>query len=143
MQNTPNLFIEFIGDIADAVHRAENDEFVLECVGILGNLTLPDLDYTRLLKEFEMVAWMKTRLLPHTGEDDLILEIVVFIGTCASDESAAIYLCKSDILPSLIELLKAKQEDDEIVLQVVYVFYQLCSHSASRQYVKVIYENTN
>ena len=77
---TKTLFIEFIGDIADAVHRAENDEFVLECVGILGNLTLPDLDYTRLLKEFEMVEWMKTRLLPHTGEDDLILEIVVFIG---------------------------------------------------------------
>ena len=136
---TKTLFIEFIGDIADAVHRAENDEFVLECVGILGNLTLPDLDYTRLLKEFEMVSWMKTRLLPHTGEDDLILEIVVFIGTCASDEAAAIYLCKSDILPSLIELLKAKQEDDEIVLQVVYVFYQLCGHAASRQHVKVLY----
>ena len=34
---TKTLFIEFIGDIADAVHRAENDEFVLECVGILGN----------------------------------------------------------------------------------------------------------
>lgn len=77
---TKTLFIEFIGDIADAVHRAENEEFVLECVGILGNLTLPDLDYTRLLKEFEMVEWMKTRLQPHTGEDDLILEIVVFIG---------------------------------------------------------------
>ena len=115
---TKNLFIEFIGDIADAVHRAENDEFVLECVGILGNLTLPDLDFTRLLKEFEMVNWMRGRLLPNSGEDDLILEIVVFIGTCASDEAAASYLCKSDILPSLIDLLKAKQEDDEIVLQV-------------------------
>ena len=115
---TKNLFIEFIGDIADAVHRAENDEFVLECVGILGNLTLPDLDFTRLLKEFEMVDWMRGRLLPNSGEDDLILEIVVFIGTCASDEAAATYLCKSDILPSLIDLLKAKQEDDEIVLQV-------------------------
>ena len=115
---TKTLFIEFIGDIADAVHRAENDEFVLECVGILGNLTLPDLDFTRLLKEFEMVNWMRGRLMPNSGEDDLILEIVVFIGTCASDESAAIYLCKSDLLPSLIDLLKAKQEDDEIVLQV-------------------------
>merc|ERR1719266_2495717 len=132
---TKTLFIEFIGDIADAVHRAENDEFVLECVGILGNLTLPDLDYTRLLKEFELVAWMRG-LLPHTGEDDLILEIVVFLGTCASDEAAASYLCKSDILPSLIDLLKAKQEDDEIVLQVVYVFYQLCSHANSREYVR-------
>ena len=44
---TKKLFIEFIGDVADAVHRAENDEFVLECVGILGNLTLPDLDYSK------------------------------------------------------------------------------------------------
>ena len=97
---------------------------------------------------------MKGRLLPQTGEDDLILEIVVFIGTCATDSSAAMYLCQSDILPSLIDLLKAKQEDDEIVLQVrqnslirlcypdrlfvqvIYVFYQLCSHSASRQYVQ-------
>ena len=61
---------------------------------------------------------MRGRLLPNSGEDDLILEIVVFIGTCASDEAAAAYLCKSDILPSLIDLLKAKQEDDEIVLQV-------------------------
>ena len=61
---------------------------------------------------------MKGRLLPQTGEDDLILEIVVFIGTCATDSSAAIYLCQSGVLPSLIDLLKAKQEDDEIVLQV-------------------------
>merc|ERR1711892_1568716 len=91
---TKTLFIEFIGDIADAVHRAENDEFVLECVGILGNLTLPDLDFTRLLKEFEMVNWMRGRLMPNSGEDD------------------------------------------EIVLQVVYVFYQLCSHTTSRQYVR-------
>ena len=72
----------------------------------------------RLLKEFELIDWMKGRLLPQTGEDDLILEIVVFIGTCATDSSAAMYLCQSDILPSLIDLLKAKQEDDEIVLQV-------------------------
>jgi len=72
---TKTLFIEFIGDIADAVHRAENDEFILECVGILGNLTLPDLDFTRLLKEFELIDWMKGRLLPQTGEDDLIWKL--------------------------------------------------------------------
>ena len=133
---TKTLFIEFIGDIADAVYRTENDEFVLECVGILGNLNLPDLDFTRLLKEFEMVNWMRGRLLPHSGEDYLTLEIVVFIGTCASDESAAVYLCKSGMLPSLIDLLKATQDDDEIVLQVVYVFYHLCRHMTGRQYVR-------
>ena len=132
---TKNLFIEFIGDLADAVHRAENEEFVLECIGILGNLTLPDLDFTRILKEFELIDWMKDRIVPNSGEDDLILEIVVFIGTCASDESAALFLCKSEVLPSLIQLLKDKQEDDEIVLQVIYLFHQLCTHKESRLYI--------
>ena len=132
---TKNLFIEFIGDIADAVHRADNEEFVLECVGILGNLTLPDLDFTRILKEFEMIYWMRERIVPNSGEDDLILEIVVFIGTCATDSAAASFLCKCDILPSLIDLLKAKQEDDEIVLQVIYVFHQLCSHKETKKFV--------
>ena len=64
--------------------------------------------------------------------DDLLLEVVVFLGTCAVDSVAAQTLCKAGILDALIDLLKAKQEDDEIVLQVVYVFHQLCLHEESR-----------
>ena len=30
------LCVHCTGDLADAVHRAENEEFVLECIGILG-----------------------------------------------------------------------------------------------------------
>ena len=60
---------------------------------------------------------------------------MVFIGTCATDSYAAQYICKSNTLECLIDLLKAKQEDDEIVLQVVYVFHQLCVHEETRKYV--------
>ena len=152
---TKNLFIEFIGDIADAVQRADSEEFVVECVGILGNLTIPDLDFERLLKEYDLLPWMKKKLkqgnpltagrnrLPSDeddnpdgmSEDDLILEVVVFLGTCVADSFAAQYICKSNTLESLIDLLKAKQEDDEIVLQVVYVFHQLCVHEETRKFV--------
>ena len=59
---TKNLFIEFIGDIADAVQRADSADFVVECVGILGNLTIPDLDFDRLLEEYNMIPWIKERL---------------------------------------------------------------------------------
>lgn len=38
--------------------------------------------------------------------DDLVLEIVIFLGTAAFDEDCARLLCKADILLSLIELLK-------------------------------------
>ncbi len=138
---TKTLFVEFIGDVADAVQRADLDEFRVECLGILGNLTIPDLDYERVLKEYELVPWMLERLRPPSGgsggrgDDDLVLEVVVLLGTCASDASAAMLICKSGLLSAMIELLKAKQEDDEMVLQVVYVFHLLCSHDSTRGYI--------
>lgn len=68
-------------------------------------------------------------------KDDLVLETVVFLGTCACDESCAMLLCKADIMLSLIELLKAKQEDDEIVLQIVFVFQQVLRNESTRGYM--------
>ena len=92
-----------------------------------------------------MIPWIKERLKHvlvrqsaalggglELQMDDLLLEVVVFLGTCAVDSVAAQTLCKAGILDGLIDLLKAKQEDDEIVLQVVYVFHQLCLHEESR-----------
>ena len=61
--------------------------------------------------------------------------ILSFSGTCAVDSVAAQKICNAGILDALIDLLKAKQEDDEIVLQVVYVFHQLCLHEDSRAFI--------
>lgn len=36
---------------------------------------------------------------------------------------------------SLIELLKAKQEDDEMVLQIVFVFQQILRNESNRDYM--------
>ena len=46
------------------MQRADSEEFVVECVGILGNLTFSDLDFERLLKEYDLVSmtsFMKSR----------------------------------------------------------------------------------
>lgn len=79
---------------------------------------------------------MKKKLSPpFNAEDDLVLEIVVFLGTCITDATAAHFVCKTGLLDSLIDLLKAKQEDDEMVLQVVFVFHQLCLHNDVRKFI--------
>ena len=44
-------------------------------------------------------------------------------------------LCKADVILSLIELLKAKQEDDEMVLQIVFVFQQILRNESTRDYM--------
>ena len=58
------LFQEFVGDLCEVVSGGESDEFVLECVGVLGNLSLPDLDYCQFLTKHNLIDWIKDSLQP-------------------------------------------------------------------------------
>ena len=73
-------------DLLNMFQRADSEEFRVECLGVLGNLTIPELDFERMLSEYDLIPWMKDRIAEATngrlagglGElDDLILEIVV------------------------------------------------------------------
>lgn len=129
------LFVEFVGDLAKVLTQCSDKEFLLECLGVIANLTLPDLDYSQVLQQFRLIPWLRSHLVPGKSEDDLVLEVVMLLGTVAADENCASVLCKADLLLSLIELLKAKQEDDEMVLQIVFVFYQMARHNLTREYL--------
>ncbi|XP_053980137.1 kinesin-associated protein 3 isoform X5 [Hylaeus volcanicus] len=133
--STKESFVEFVGDFAMALNQSDSQDFVLEVIGVLGNLELPDLDYSQILHRCDLIPWIRNNLVPGKSSDDLVLEIVIFLGTAAYDEDCARLLCKADILLSLIELLKAKQEDDEMVLQIIYVFYQISKHDSTRDYL--------
>ncbi|XP_026062264.1 kinesin-associated protein 3b isoform X1 [Carassius auratus] len=129
------LFIEYVGDLAAQIKQEGEEEFVIECLGTMANLTVPDLDWELLLKEYNLVPYLKDHLKPGSAEDDLILEVVIMIGTVSMDDSCAVMLAKSGIIPALIELLNAQQEDDEFVCQIIYVFYQMVFHQATRDVI--------
>uniref|UniRef100_A0A8C1HLR9 Kinesin-associated protein 3b n=1 Tax=Cyprinus carpio carpio TaxID=630221 RepID=A0A8C1HLR9_CYPCA len=99
------LFIEYVGDLAAQIKQEGGEEFVIECLGTMANLTIPDLDWELLLKEYNLVPYLKDHLKPGSAEDDLILEVVIMIGTVSMDDSCAVMLAKSGIIPALIELL--------------------------------------
>ncbi|XP_060773419.1 kinesin-associated protein 3a [Neoarius graeffei] len=130
-----NLFIDYVGDFAAQIGQNEDEEFMIECLGTLANLTIPDLDWELVLKEYNLVPFLKDHLKPGSAEDDLVLEVVILIGTVSMDDSCAAMLAKSGIIPALIELLNAQQEDDEFVCQIVYVFYQMVFHQATRDVI--------
>ncbi|KAM9323165.1 kinesin-associated protein 3-like [Pholidichthys leucotaenia] len=132
---TKPLFIDYVGDLAAEIRVEEKEEWVLECLGTLANLTITDLDWELVLKEYNLVPYLKDRLKPGSAEDDLILEVVIMIGTVSMDDACAAMLAKSGIIPALIELLNAQQEDDEFVCQIVYVFYQMVFHQATRDVI--------
>ncbi|KAK3792823.1 hypothetical protein RRG08_038553 [Elysia crispata] len=132
---TKTLFIDYISDLCSHALHCENEDFSLECLGILGNLTIPDLDYELILKEYDLVPWIKSKLQPGAADDDVVLEVVILVGTVCSDDACAKLLAESNIIHLLIELLNAKQEDDEVVCQIVYVFYQMIFHKATREII--------
>uniref|UniRef100_A0A673W8A3 Kinesin-associated protein 3a n=1 Tax=Salmo trutta TaxID=8032 RepID=A0A673W8A3_SALTR len=90
---TKNLFIDYVGDLAAQTGVEEREEYVIECLGTLANLTIPDLDWELVLKEYNLVPFLKDRLKP------------------------------------------AQQEDDEFVCQIVYVFYKMVFHQATRDVI--------
>ncbi|XP_075038840.1 kinesin-associated protein 3 [Mixophyes fleayi] len=132
---TKILFVDYVGDLAAQISNDEEEEFVIECLGTLANLTISDLDWELVLKEYKLVPYLKDKLKPGSAEDDLVLEVVIMIGTVSMDDSCAALLAKSGIIPALIELLNAQQEDDEFVCQIVYVFYQMVFHQATRDVI--------
>ncbi|KAK6194648.1 hypothetical protein SNE40_000246 [Patella caerulea] len=131
---TKALFVDYISDLCAAVLE-EEDEFTLECLGILGNLTIPELDYELILREYDLISWIKGKLLPGSADDDWVLQVIILVGTVCSDDGCAVLLAQSNIIQSLIELLNAKQEDDEVVCQIIYVFYQMIFHKSTREVI--------
>ncbi|XP_061594997.1 kinesin-associated protein 3a [Cololabis saira] len=133
--HTKNLFLDHVGDLAAQISEDQPEEFVMECLGTLANLTLPDLDWALVLTEYDLVPYLKDKLTPGSAEDDLILEVVILIGTVSSNDSCAAMLARSGIIPALIQLLNDQQQDDEFVCQIVYVFYQMVFHKATRDVI--------
>ncbi|XP_076806498.1 kinesin-associated protein 3-like isoform X2 [Clavelina lepadiformis] len=127
-----SLFIEHAGAFAKAIKIEKDEDFVIECLGTLGNLNHPNLNYEAILERYDLMAFIQRILKPNQAEDDLVLECIVLLGTVALDGNCAAMLSKSGIIQVLIDLLNAKQEDDELVLQIAYVFYQMIWHEETR-----------
>ena len=47
-----------------ALNKTDMQDFVLEIVGIMGNLALPDLDYSQILQRCNLIPWIRNNLVP-------------------------------------------------------------------------------
>lgn len=55
---------EYIGELAKAVMNGPDEEFILEALGILGNLTVANVNFQALLTDYDMLNYIKTKLQP-------------------------------------------------------------------------------
>uniref|UniRef100_A0A3P9N3R7 Kinesin-associated protein 3a n=1 Tax=Poecilia reticulata TaxID=8081 RepID=A0A3P9N3R7_POERE len=76
---TKNLFLDHVGDLAAQIGEDEAEEFVIECLGTLANLTIPDLDWELVLREYDLVPYLKRRLKPAQQEDDEFVCQILYV----------------------------------------------------------------
>jgi hypothetical protein len=58
------FFQEYVGLFGETTSSERNQDFLIEVVGTLGNLNITEIDYEMLLKEFNLVGWIKSMLQP-------------------------------------------------------------------------------
>ncbi|KFO19906.1 Kinesin-associated protein 3 [Fukomys damarensis] len=109
--------LDYFGDVAAQNPADEEGEFVIKFFRTPAKLTIPDLDWELVLKEYKLVPYLKEKLKPGTSEDDLVLEVAVMYRTVSVDDSCAPLLAKSGITRAFTELPNAQQENDEFVCQ--------------------------
>ncbi|KAK9510832.1 hypothetical protein O3M35_005532 [Rhynocoris fuscipes] len=134
-ESTKKYFLAFAEDLLQILPTCQNNDFLLETVGTLSNLSLSEINIDELVIKHSTLQWIHNNLSKGNGEDDFILELIMLTAAIAADEKCAEKLCELCTILSLIELLKKKQEDDEIVLQIIFTFYQVSRHSNPRTYL--------
>ncbi|KAF4728847.1 Kinesin-associated protein 3, partial [Perkinsus olseni] len=108
---------------------------VVEVLGLLANFTTPGtVDWGELCSIDDngfLLDLVTEQLMPGFTGDDVLLESVMVVGVIAAsrDPEVGARLCENPLLlRRLIDLLTAKQEDDEIVLQLLWTFRMLLSN---------------
>ncbi|KAJ3286978.1 Kinesin-associated protein 3 [Rhizoclosmatium sp. JEL0117] len=65
--------------------------------------------------------------------DDITLEAIILLGTMLHDENIAPMVAKTETIQLLMDLMIIKEEDDEIVLQIIYCIYHFLLYDSTRQ----------
>ena len=126
-------FVQFIPDIISLLRTTDDVALLVEILGILGNLNGVDVPFAEHLVNYDLVPLLQRLLLPGVAEDDIVLEVVMFIGACAGDPNCAPILASSHLVQSLHDTLTEKQNDDEIVLQTIYTFFKFLHQPSTRE----------
>ena len=109
------------------------DELKIEMIGLLSHMRLGNVWANYLKGKF--FTFIETCLNTQIKEEDIILETLGLVANlCASKKSCKI-IADSSVLKMLPDIMDEKQEDDEFVLQILYILYKMLSYDLGVQFL--------
>mmetsp|Transcript_31985 Transcript_31985/g.38691 ORF Transcript_31985/g.38691 Transcript_31985/m.38691 type:complete len:802 (+) Transcript_31985:194-2599(+) len=132
-------FKPFVDDLAILLKSPETtSELLVEVLGTLGNLNIPEFDFYHLVCEHHLLEFLAHHLSPgeswdmHQVEDDIVLEAIIFVGTLCNENTAP-HIVDAGLVERLFQLMSDKKEDDEMVLQITFTFHRLLLFEPTRE----------
>uniref|UniRef100_A0A0G4GJD9 Kinesin-associated protein 3 n=1 Tax=Chromera velia CCMP2878 TaxID=1169474 RepID=A0A0G4GJD9_9ALVE len=114
-----------------ATQSLEHTDMLVEVLGLLAHLEEVGAKWVELC-EIGLLPLIQQVLVGGLNEDDLVLECIQLVSTIALAPGTGPLLASSDIPAVLHDVLSAKQEDDEMVLQLLFCFFCLIANEATR-----------
>lgn len=113
---------------------SEAIEFTIELLGILVHLDA-EIVWNKLLPNSPILEYIQKHLVVGYSEDDVLLECVMLTGTLTCSESTSSLIANTPIVKLLDSLLSEKQEDDEIVMQIIHTYHKMLHFVPTRKLI--------
>ncbi|KAG6552148.1 hypothetical protein Mapa_006250 [Marchantia paleacea] len=128
--------IRFLPALIDVIKRPDSCTFLqVEVMKIFNQMTTSGDVFYRLVEDTDLLqffaALMKSSLME---EEEIFLEIVVFVGAVRSDRIAA-KIADSGLVRRMCTYFLQKKKDSEIVLQLLWTLGQLLLHATTSKEV--------
>jgi len=104
--------------IKAAFHSQTPGALRLELLGIIAYTDCKD--WAMVNKDTQIVQYLQQYLQIVFSEDDIQIECIMILQNIAKDHNMSVILAKSMVIKQIIVLLNEKQEDDEIVNQLLF-----------------------
>lgn len=114
------------------------DTMIIELLGIIGNLmNISAINWLQISQSHGLWSWIEKRLQIGEDsteyEDDIILECISVLATMCAQRKACLHLIEHKVIKILVDILNVKQKEDEIVLQIIYIFHLMLKEDDTRK----------
>lgn len=111
----------------------ENTDLQLE---LLGTMVYMHSDtWEQMIPKTNFIEFVHNNFVNGFAEDDIVLECVMLIATVCRNDGIAALIANSYLIKMLQDLLGAKQEDDEMVQQILNTFFKFLFFKPTREVV--------
>ena len=133
--NHRGLWSAHIKTLCQLALEAPDQDFLIEVLGTLANLTSLDLPggWYKVLKDYRIFQLISKLLASESAEPDLLLEVVMIFSAAAVEPKACDMICSGIVLKQLHNLWTDRgPEDVELLLQIMHCFYRLMLNESTQ-----------